>query len=176
MSNYQEGGGPYPEGTPSGGAPYQEPTAGGSTAYQGGSQGAASHYETSQFGSPGGQQHWEQQPGYQGQGNQGQGNQGQGPQGQGFFQGGRPLSSHGRPNVQVRTTFKTTEFWVLVVVSLALLIAAAVTDQGADSQSFGAQDAWKYVTWLSIAYILSRGFTKFAGHERDRRNEHSDRR
>jgi hypothetical protein len=171
MSNYQEGGGPYPEGTPSGGAPYQEPAAGGSTAYQGGLQGGASHYETSQFGSPGGQQHWEQQSGYQGQGSQGQGHQGQG-----FFQGGSPLSSHGRPNVQVRTTFKTTEFWVLVVVSLALLIAAAVTDQGADSQSFGAHDAWKYVTWLSIAYILSRGFTKFAGHERDRRNERSDRR
>jgi hypothetical protein len=54
----------------------------------------------------------------------------------------------------------------LVIVGLALLIATAVTDQGSDNQAFSAHDAWKYVTWLSIAYIISRGLTKFAGHER----------
>jgi hypothetical protein len=75
----------------------------------------------------------------------------------------------------VRTTFKTTEFWVLIVVSIALLIGAAVTDQGADNQGFGAHDAWKYVTWLAIAYIISRGLTKFAGHERGRSGDHGDR-
>jgi hypothetical protein len=67
----------------------------------------------------------------------------------------------------VRSTFKTTEFWIFVVVSLALLIAAAVTDRGDDNQGFGAQDAWRYVTALAIAYILSRGLTKFGGHERE---------
>lgn len=160
MSNYQEGNGPYTEGTPgAGGQPYQETGTGGPGAYQGGEPshvGGAPQYETQQFPS-GGPQRWEGQQGYQGQGNQGQ---------QGFFQGGNPLSSHGRNKMNVRSTFKTTEFWILIIVSLALLIAAAVTDQGTDNQGFGAREAWKYVTWLSIAYIVSRGLTKFAGNER----------
>ena len=84
------------------------------------------------------------------------------------------MGSRGR-NLKVRSTFKTTEFWVLIVFSIALLIAAAVTDQGDDNQGFGAHDAWKFVTWLAVAYILSRGLTKFAGHERDRRDSHGDR-
>jgi hypothetical protein len=166
MSNYQEGSGAYGE-TPSSGGPYQEPSSGGATGFPGAPQGGTSQFETSQYGAGGGQQNWQQPP---------QNYQGQGHQGQGLFQGGNPLSSSGGHNLKVRSTFKTTEFWVLIVVSIALLIAAAVTDQGADNQSFGAQDAWKYVTWLAIAYILSRGLTKFAGHERDRRSGHDDRR
>jgi hypothetical protein len=90
---------------------------------------------------------WQGQPGYQGQ--------------QSGFGG------HGQRSLNVRSTFKTTEFWIFVVVSIALLIAAAVTDKGDDNQAFGAQDAWRYVTALAIAYILSRGLTKFGGHERD---------
>ncbi len=78
--------------------------------------------------------------------------------------------------MNVKSSFKTTEFWVFVVVSLLLLIAAAVTDQGVDEQSFGAHEAWKFVTWLAIAYIVSRGLTKFAGHEDgDHHHEHHDR-
>jgi hypothetical protein len=170
MSNYQEGG-TYSEGAPAGGQPYQEPTHGGSSAVPGPGQGGASQYDTSQYAGGGGQ------PGYQGQGYQGQGYQDQGHPGhQGLFQGANPLSSSRGRSKQIRSTFKTTEFWVLIVVSLALLIAAAVTDQGNDNQSFGAHDAWKFVTWLSIAYIVSRGLTKFAGHERDDDTHGRDRR
>jgi hypothetical protein len=74
--------------------------------------------------------------------------------------------------MNIRSTFKTTEFWILVVVSIALLIAAAVTDHGDDNQGFGAAQAWKYVTALSAAYIVSRGLTKFGGHERDDHDHH----
>jgi hypothetical protein len=166
MSNYQEGSGAYGEGTPGGGVPYQE-SSGGASGFPTESRSETSQFDTSQHAGNGGQQNWQQPP---------QNFQGQGHQGQGMFQGGHPFGSSGGRNLQVRRTFKTTEFWVLVVVSIALLIAAAVTDQGADNQSFGAQEAWKYVTWLAIAYILSRGLTKFAGHERDRKNSHDDRR
>jgi hypothetical protein len=62
----------------------------------------------------------------------------------------------------------SVEFWTMIVVGVALLIAAAVTDTGADGQGFGAQDAWRYVTYLGIAYILSRGLTKFGNrHEKE---------
>ena len=166
MSNYQEGSGSYGDGAPSGGVPYQEQS-GGPTAYQGASHGGTSQFETSQPGPGGGQQAWQPPQNYQGQGHQNQG----------LFQGGNPLNSPGGRNLKVRSTFKTTEFWVLIVVSIGLLIASAVTDEGADNQGFGAQEAWKYITWLAIAYILSRGLTKLAGHERGRGgDDRSDRR
>lgn len=129
-----------------------------------GYQGAPSDHHPTQQVPP--QQAWEGQqpyqgsPGYQGGG----GHQGSGHQG--LLQGGNPLTSRGGRSIDVRPTFTTTEFWIWLVVSVALLIAAAVTDEAADGQGFGAQDAWKYVTWLSIAYILSRGLTKLGGHER----------
>ena len=71
-----------------------------------------------------------------------------------------------RPHVHVRSTFLTTEFWVLVVMSLGILIAAAV-DDGPGELGFSAEDAWRYISWLAIAYILSRGLTKLSGAPRD---------
>lgn len=154
MSNYpDENGGPYE--TPSTGAtPYQQ--GGQPGGYTGGApQGdAGRQYETQQFSQPGPpQQQWQGQgqPGYQGYPSHGS-----------FGSGGSS-----RPSMNVRRTFKATEFWVMVVVGIALLIAAAVTDSGPDNQGFSAEDAWRYVTALAVAYILSRGLTKFGGHERD---------
>jgi hypothetical protein len=80
---------------------------------------------------------------------------------------GSPYPDHhtSRRNLNVKSALKTTEFWVLVVVSIALLVAAAVTDQGDDGQGFGAQDAWRFITILGAAYMISRGLTKFGGRE-----------
>ena len=160
MSNYQEGGGPYSEGTPGEGSSYGEPSHGAAGDYQGGQQSGAPHYETSQFAPSGGQQQWAPHQGYQGQGRPDQG----------YFQGGNPM--RGGQGLQVRSTFQTTEFWIFVVLSLAVLIASAVSD----NQGFAAQDAWRYVTWLAVAYMLSRGLTKFGGHERGRSERPEDRR
>jgi hypothetical protein len=161
MSNYpDENGGPY-ETPGTGASPYQQ---GGQTGgYPGGAapQGEAGRqYETQQFSQP-----QTSQPHWQGQGQgQGQGQPGyQGYPSQGSFGSG----GSSRPSMNVRRTFKATEFWVMVVVGIALLIAAAVTDSGPDNQGFSAEDAWRYVTALAVAYILSRGLTKLGGHERD---------
>jgi len=142
MSNYQDGGAPYESTSTSPAGPYPGGGATPQTMPQG---------ETHQF--PPQSQQWQGQPAYQDH----------------QSQGGYQNQNHGglRRSINVRSTFKTTEFWVMVVVAVALLIAAAVTDQGDDNQGFGAQDAWRYVTALAIAYILSRGLTKFGGHEHD---------
>jgi hypothetical protein len=191
MTNYPEDRGSYPEGgqNPSapeyqegGGHNYQGPGGyqggsseyqGGSSAYQGGGQYGAGGPDTTQY-SGGDQQHWGGQQGHQYQGHQGQGHQGQGGF-QGMMQGGPLGNRGGRPNI--RSTFKTTEFWIFVVVSIGLLIAAAVTDEGVDNQGFSAHEAWKFVVWLAIGYMLSRGLTKFGGHERGERGDrHHDHR
>jgi hypothetical protein len=153
MTNYQEGSASFPEGAA--GAPagsYQDgPGYQAGPGYQGGGA-----QDTSQFQGAG-------QPPWQGGPGGGPGYQD--PQGglQGMFHRG-PGGSRGR-SLNVRSTFKTTELWVYVIAVIAILIAAAVTDQGPDNQGFGAQEAWKYVTWLTVAYLISRGLTKFGGHE-----------
>ncbi len=48
----------------------------------------------------------------------------------------------------------TTEFWAMVVLILAVLIAAAISDTLEDRR------AWTLATIVGAAYILSRGFAK----------------
>jgi hypothetical protein len=81
-------------------------------------------------------------------------------------------ANHGRPVRTTRTSetkpfYKTTEFIVYVVVALAVLIAAALVDNGEDGQGFGADKAWMYVTWLTIGYMISRGLAKAGARHHD---------
>jgi hypothetical protein len=53
----------------------------------------------------------------------------------------------------------TTEFWAMVGVIVATLIAAAVAD------NFDSPRAWTIVGFIAAAYIVSRGLAKVAtGH------------
>jgi hypothetical protein len=61
---------------------------------------------------------------------------------------------------ETKSALKTTEFYAWIVVSLAILIASAVVDNGDDGQGFGADKAWLYVAGLTAAYIISRGLAK----------------
>jgi hypothetical protein len=76
-----------------------------------------------------------------------------------------------RQPVETKPSFKTTEFYVFIVVSLAVLIAAAVVDNGEDGQGFGADKAWMYVTFLAVGYMISRGLAKAGSRSRDDANE-----
>jgi hypothetical protein len=58
----------------------------------------------------------------------------------------------------------TTEFWTMVVLIVAVLIAAAISDSLEDRR------AWTLATIIGAAYILSRGFAKAGtGHTPFRR-------
>jgi hypothetical protein len=55
---------------------------------------------------------------------------------------------------ETKVSFLTTEFWAMVGVIIAILIAAAVSD------SFGDRRAWLYVSIVATGYIISRGLAK----------------
>ena len=61
-----------------------------------------------------------------------------------------------RISTETKASFKTSEMVAYVVVAIAVLIAAAVVDV----RDFGAQEAWFYVTLLTIGYMVSRGLAK----------------
>jgi len=75
---------------------------------------------------------------------------------------------------ETKSALKTTEFYAWLVVSIAILIAAAVTDDGYDGQRFGADHAWLYVAVVTAAYIVSRGIAKSGVRKPDHDEDHRD--
>jgi hypothetical protein len=72
---------------------------------------------------------------------------------------------------ETKNAFKTTEFFAMVGIIGAILIAAAVSD------SFGDRRAWTLVAAVAIGYMISRGLaksgTKYVGDEDPlSRNDH----
>lgn len=64
---------------------------------------------------------------------------------------------------ETKPSFKTTELIAYVAAVLGVLIASAVTDKS----DFGAQEAWFYVTLLTIGYMISRGLAKAGSYEKE---------
>ena len=61
---------------------------------------------------------------------------------------------------ETKPSFKTTELIVYVLAVVGVLIAAALVDE-----SFGADPAWRYVTYLTVGYMISRGLAKAGSRE-----------
>ena len=64
---------------------------------------------------------------------------------------------------ETKPSFKTTELIAYVVAVLGVLIASAMVDKS----DFGAQEAWFYVTLLTIGYMVSRGLAKAGSYEKE---------
>jgi hypothetical protein len=72
-------------------------------------------------------------------------------------------SKAGRTTDETKHALKTTEFFAMVGIIGAILIASAVSD------SLGDRRAWTLVAAVAIGYIISRGLaksgTKYVGGE-----------
>ena len=67
---------------------------------------------------------------------------------------------------ETKQAFKTSEFWAMVALVVAILASAALIkggDNGTDE--FIARQAWLYVSILGGAYFISRGLAKSGSHE-----------
>ena len=73
-----------------------------------------------------------------------------------------PLSVSGRTSDETKLSLKTTEFWAIVSIIGAILVASAVSD------SLGDVRAWTLVAAVGIGYMISRGLAK-SGHRVRRR-------
>ena len=74
-----------------------------------------------------------------------------------------PSGEARRVSDETKLSLKTTEFWAMAGIIVALLIAAAVSDSLNDVR------AWTLVAAVGIGYMISRGLaksgTKYAGGE-----------
>lgn len=62
-----------------------------------------------------------------------------------------------RISTETKASYKTSELVIYIIAVLGVLIASAVADEASD---FGAQEAWWYITLLTVGYLLSRGLAK----------------
>jgi hypothetical protein len=78
----------------------------------------------------------------------------------------RVAGSTRRLTTETKAAFKTTEFFAMIGVIVAILIAAASigATEGHPDKFVGSQ-AWLYVAILASAYILSRGLAKTGSRE-----------
>ena len=66
-----------------------------------------------------------------------------------------------RVSTETKASFKTTELIAYVAAVAGVLVASAMVD----ASDFGAQEAWFYVTLLTIGYMVSRGLAKSGARE-----------
>jgi hypothetical protein len=73
-------------------------------------------------------------------------------------------SSHRTVGVETKPSWLSTELWIYVLITVAILIASMVVgdDTGANrgGDYFTADKAWWYITLLTIGYLVSRGLAK----------------
>ena len=69
-----------------------------------------------------------------------------------------------RETTETKASFKTTEFFAYLAAVVGVLIAASVVDEG-NAGSLGANQAWLYVTILTVGDMVSRGFAKSGSRE-----------
>jgi hypothetical protein len=74
----------------------------------------------------------------------------------------RGYSTNRRVSTETKASFKTTELIAYVAAVVGVLIASAMVD---GDEGFSAQQAWFYVTLLTIGYMVSRGLAKSGSRE-----------
>src|SRR4051794_3142139 len=76
-----------------------------------------------------------------------------------------------RLSTETKQAFKTTEFYAMVAVIAAILVASAIVGQGDGNgrdnvDAFPASRAWLYVAIVAVGYMVSRGLAKSGSRER----------
>lgn len=74
--------------------------------------------------------------------------------------GDEPFGRRRRTSTETKLGFKTTEFWVMLVVVAGILISTY-----ADNDTLSREDGWRFVTFVAAAYIVSRGLAKLGSRE-----------
>jgi hypothetical protein len=90
--------------------------------------------------------------------------------------GNRPTSTTSgtqRVSTETKSAFKTTELMAYIGGVIAVIITAIAVGDGGDGgpDPFSALDAIRYITYLTIGYMVARGLAKVGSrdyYDRDR--------
>lgn len=91
-----------------------------------------------------------------------------------------PVQREGRVrrlSTETKQAFKTTEFWAMIGVVVAILVSAAAINGGdtGGTDEFIARQAWLYVAIVAGAYFISRGLAKSGSRDPYTESDDGDR-
>ncbi len=75
----------------------------------------------------------------------------------------RPSAGRMIPS-ETKPAFKTTELMAYIAAVVGVLVASFLVGQRQGGDAFPADQAWWYVTLLTIGYMVSRGLSKAGSH------------
>jgi hypothetical protein len=75
----------------------------------------------------------------------------------------RDLGARGsiRRFTETKLGFKTSEFYMMLLFVVAVIVAAYVSS----SDALSREDGWRFASWVAAAYIVSRGLAKLGVRE-----------
>jgi uncharacterized membrane protein len=81
--------------------------------------------------------------------------------------GSDTVERHDRLSTETKASTKTTEFFVFLAAVAAVVITAFLVgqDENTGIDPFSALDALRYITFLSIGYMVARGLAKSGSRE-----------
>jgi len=66
-----------------------------------------------------------------------------------------------RLSTETKASTKTTEFFAYLAAVVAIAITAVVVGDGGEGEDpFGASQALRYITYLTVGYMIARGLAK----------------
>ena len=74
---------------------------------------------------------------------------------------------HHRSSTETKSSLRTTELLAYAGAVLAVIMTALAVDEDGQGRNdpFGAESALRYITYLTIGYLLARGLSKSGSHE-----------
>jgi len=66
-----------------------------------------------------------------------------------------------RTFTETKLGFKTSEFYMMLIFAVAVIVAAYASSADALSR----EDGWRYASFVAVAYIISRGLAKLGVRE-----------
>jgi hypothetical protein len=72
-----------------------------------------------------------------------------------------------RLSTETKSAYKTTEFMAYVAAVVAVIITAVAVGNGNNGgpDPFSALDAMRYITFLTIGYMVARGLSKMGSRD-----------
>jgi hypothetical protein len=77
------------------------------------------------------------------------------------------VEGHDRLSTETKASSKTTELYVFLAAVAAVVVTASMVGQDDNTgiDPFGALDALRFITFLSIGYMVARGLAKSGSRE-----------
>jgi hypothetical protein len=75
-------------------------------------------------------------------------------------------AAHPQPGAETKPAVRTSEFYIYLAAVVGVLLASLLVGQRGGDDIFPADQAWWFISLLTIGYLISRGLAKAGSSHR----------